>query len=434
MRDKIKWLKNLKRFLTIHHLLAGISVFVMAFSWYFMSDSTVIGAPGDHLLEAFSLDSWSGDQTGTHLTAIYGLILLMISFPLIRVNVIERFKVRWPTVFFYVILIIFAMNRITDAIAVDIKAQLQGLKSIEYIEEGNIFEYQWEDGQLEDFVMVFTLKNHNEDRHKFSIMLDSRWMRKDDEIPIKILNKDGSLAIFELYGRQEKRFVITSHDYSYSDGKKLNNGSGFSSIEELILTNNHEQIKLSDHHYFGQIADVALQVGKTSDVEAFDSLEATYELNYRSYDEEAKIDVILRRVEGHKIIWDKVWSDIMLTELSPYSELVQRDDKLYIEVSGKLYVINQADGRQVFEPVRVGSGEKPVIDEEGNIYYVGFYDPFASKVSASGEIVWQINHLEAYYWPYNLRIEGQSLLIDCEKTDDTSVYDLKISKNTGRLW
>jgi len=229
------------------------SVLLMAVSIFLMKESPRYGSIGDYLLEAVGIAPWTGDYTGGHLTVIYLGIVLMFSVIFTRIYLVDHYKVKWSSALFYVIVLITLMSQVADSVITNIKEHSEGLQSIEYIDEGNVFEYKWRDGELEDFVMVFTLKNYSDEEQEFSVTIDSRWMRRDNLEPIQLLNKDGSVATFHLFERQQKTFVITPYNYSYSGGDKFENGGGNSTIQEVILTSGDQQVKLSYRDFFGQV-------------------------------------------------------------------------------------------------------------------------------------------------------------------------------------
>ncbi len=229
------------------------SILLMAVSIILMKESPRYGALGDYLLEAMGIASWTSDNTGGHLTVIYLLVVLMFSIIFTRIYVIDHYKVKWSSALFYVIVLISLMSHVVDSVITNIKSDADGLQSIEYIDEGNVFEYKWRDGVLEDFVMVFTLKNYSDEDHDFLVTIDSRWMRGDGLDPIQILNKDGTVASFSLFEHQEKTFVITPYKYTYSGGKTFDNGGGNSSIQEVILTSDDQEVKLSNNDFFGTL-------------------------------------------------------------------------------------------------------------------------------------------------------------------------------------
>jgi len=161
--------------------------------------------------------------------------------------------------------------------------------------------------------------------------------------------------------------------------------------------------------------------------------ESPYILYDVSYPEEAKIDLHLMKMVGTEVLWKRTWKDIYLTELSPYSELVETDGRLYLEVFGSLYGLSAETGADVFDPVLVGAGERPVVDEDGAVYYVGYYGPFATKVAKDGTVLWQIDYLDDFYWPWELKAAGDYLYITCDQMEDTAINLLQVDKMTGTI-
>jgi hypothetical protein len=98
-----------------------------------------------------------------------------------------------------------------------------------------------------------------------------------------------------------------------------------------------------------------------------------------------------------------------------------------------LYVIDEETGDEVFQPLMVGAGQKPHVDSEGNIYCLGYYGPFATKVLANGDLAWQLDYLEDYYWPSDFYFDGPFMYISCEPDGGAWVNTLQVDKETGQV-
>ena len=146
-----------------------------------------------------------------------------------------------------------------------------------------------------------------------------------------------------------------------------------------------------------------------------------FEIETILYQEESKIDIVLKAInEDLDIVWDKKWEKIDLTELLPNSEYVVSNDRIYIEVAGKLYAMNIKTGEEIFKPIIVGVTEIPVLDNEGNIYCTGYYGPLLTKISPSGEIKWQIEDIEDIMWPGKPYIEGEYIYVPYQAVNEES--------------
>jgi len=156
------------------------------------------------------------------------------------------------------------------------------------------------------------------------------------------------------------------------------------------------------------------------------------ELKTIQHNEESKVDVVLMVVDkDEKILWERKWTGLYMTELPPNSQYKKFEDRIYIEVQGELYSIDRLTGKDVFAPVHVGSTEIPVVDDIGNVYCTGYYGPLITKVDYDGKIVWQLEDNENAIWPGKPFLEGQYVYVPFESAGE-AVYNLgQINAETG---
>jgi len=152
------------------------------------------------------------------------------------------------------------------------------------------------------------------------------------------------------------------------------------------------------------------------------------------YEEEAKVDVVfIAQDEDSKIVWQRVWKDIYLSELNPHSDYVVWEDKVYLEIHGELYGMNKFTGEEIFSPIVVGSIEIPVIDNDGAVYCTGYYGPLVTKVSKTGEVLWQIDDHFDMVWPSKPIIEGEFVYVKFESFGDSGLNLSQINKTNGSI-
>lgn len=231
-------------------LKAIASLLLMATSLFVMIDTKHFNAVGDTLLKSVGIAPWTGDHTGIHMTVIYFGIVFLLSFPLVRIFFMARYKKSLSHVLVILAILITGMTQMTEMTINRIKADSDGVYSIEYLEEGSYFEYSYDEGKLIDLVVLFTLKNHSQEDRDFKVSLDSNWMRNERDGYIKILNKDGSFATFNLHGKEEETFAMTLLNYNLSDNRVFT-GRGGGEIKNLIIEDANHRIKLSDDYFFG---------------------------------------------------------------------------------------------------------------------------------------------------------------------------------------
>lgn len=82
------------------------------------------------------------------------------------------------------------------------------------------------------------------------------------------------------------------------------------------------------------------------------------------------------------------------------------------------------------EVISLGGGICHAVDADGTIYVGGFYGPDPIAISSNGEILWEANFNDAYYWLHKIEIEGENLLCYYDMSDkgDTPAQ-VSITKN-----
>ncbi len=158
------------------------------------------------------------------------------------------------------------------------------------------------------------------------------------------------------------------------------------------------------------------------------------QLPTKSYNEEAKVDVILTASKNSNVIWEMTWPNIYLSELDPHSEFTIHEDRIYLEVHGELFGINRLTGDEVFDPVQLGVMSKPLVDTDGFIYCEGYYGPFISKVSPpEGKIVWQENEPPNAMWPMGIEIDKNYVYVHYENVDSKDYNMVQLRKDNGQM-
>lgn len=164
------------------------------------------------------------------------------------------------------------------------------------------------------------------------------------------------------------------------------------------------------------------------------SIVSNFEIKTIDYENDSKIDVILTGSDKNsKQIWEKKWSNVILTELFPYSEYVIHDENLYIEVAGKLFGLDINTGKELFTPLVVGVPDVPILDSDGNIYCSGYYGPLLTKISPEGKIIWQIKNIDNFYWPRTPYIEGKYVYIPFGLDNENSINLVQVDSDTGNV-
>jgi len=161
------------------------------------------------------------------------------------------------------------------------------------------------------------------------------------------------------------------------------------------------------------------------------SAELSYLVVTQPYNEEAKIDIMLKALQDGSVKWEKTWKNVYISELDSYSEYWVHENRIYIEVQGLLYALNRMNGEEVFKPVMIGVTTIPVVDVDGAIYSEGYYGPFLTKVSPMGEIEWQKNEPENAMWPHKVELDNSHVYVHYEVIDTQEANMTQYKKDTG---
>jgi len=70
------------------------------------------------------------------------------------------------------------------------------------------------------------------------------------------------------------------------------------------------------------------------------------------------------------------------------------------------------------------------VDENGTMYIGGYYGPDPVAIAMDGEILWHADFNGAYYWLYEIKIEGENLILSYDMDDSTyEPATVKLAKN-----
>lgn len=213
-----------------------ILIGTMVTSFLLMFDTKYLRAPGDYLLEFFGLKSWTGELSGTHLTVIYFGIVFFVSLFLIEKHLINEYKMKWRNVIIILIFSIALYSSTVGTIVQIIMRNSDTLTSIEYQSEVGQRSFDKDNGEYTSFDVVFKLNNKSRDKRKFYVDFNSSWRREDGESSIKVLDKNGERAVFELAGEASEIFELDEKDYILIDDDQEGNYSSSGILDEIILT------------------------------------------------------------------------------------------------------------------------------------------------------------------------------------------------------
>ncbi len=122
-----------------------------------------------------------------------------------------------------------------------------------------------------------------------------------------------------------------------------------------------------------------------------------------------------------RLAWSCETDEVQLTELDPFSSIIDDGDVIYYAAANQLIARNKYNGNLLWSVDDVGSSNSIVVDEK-NIYISGFYGPNIVVVSKDGKELYREDS-ESYGRVYELEIEGDELVIKYEYDVDGSPED-----------
>lgn len=86
---------------------------------------------GDYIVEFIGLRSWTGDQTGLHLSVIYYDILFIVSMQFVRKLGMSQLNLNLKKIFVYLIGLNILFSFVTGTIVKNVEANSKGLLAID---------------------------------------------------------------------------------------------------------------------------------------------------------------------------------------------------------------------------------------------------------------------------------------------------------------
>lgn len=237
-------------------IISIVLIIFMSVLFFLILDTKHIPPVGALMLESFGLKAWSGGDTGFNLTLIYFGVPFLIAYIELRRQIVIQKRFKPLTAFIIFLVCVTVMNTATGFIVQRMKSGMDDLYTIAYIDESGNIKLDYQDQKLKTLHIEFALKNYDDIAHTFSVSLNSEWFEADRVAPIKILNKEGSDAMFTLQAGEEKLFVIDRENYDIEGGVIGENFGYTSFIEEIILSGDGvEAVKLTHKSIFGKPAN-----------------------------------------------------------------------------------------------------------------------------------------------------------------------------------
>lgn len=227
-----------------------LSVFVMSLMFFMIIDTRYARPIGDYIIEFMGLRSWTGNQTGLHLSAIYFGVLFIVSILFVRRFAMSELNLNWKRIFVYLIGLNILFTFATGTIVKNIKANSKGLLAIGIEKKSNL-SYEFDGETYIQFDGEITLKNYSDEEQHFYLMIDDR----EGIGSAELYNSYEHDSFFSLKGNEEKTFFITLDHVKVEniDFPDYDWASGTGGIDRLVLTNeNGEVVRLEENDFLGE--------------------------------------------------------------------------------------------------------------------------------------------------------------------------------------
>lgn len=234
-------------------------IWLFMFSLFLIIGSSIdgIGTPGDYILRSLGLAVWSQGTTGVHMIAIYMITPIMIG--LFEIGIYRR-KLEYGRLktFILFVIILMSMKTMTVYSFEFVKGQSEGLLAVGFV--GKDSGYRIEQNREEaSFDIKVNLRNYSDEKQKFTMTLNNRRGKLNEDLPLEIYDLYGEKAYFELGSRETRVYHITPENYvvqlaPLSESYSSSSRSG--QVSEVILGDSTGSVRLSSEHLKGIVLEV----------------------------------------------------------------------------------------------------------------------------------------------------------------------------------
>lgn len=226
-----------------------LSIFFMSLAFFMMVDTRYVRPLGDYVVEFIGLSSWTGDQTGLHLSVIYFAIIFIGLILLVQKYAIKDLAIQARTVFIYFIGLNLLFTLMISGVVRTIKGNSEGLLAIG-IEQKSDLTYEFNGKRYIQYDLDITLKNYSDIEQTFYLTVDER----DGMGSAQLKSLDTADELFHLSGNEQRRFFLTAEHVVFEavDLPDYDWANGTGRIDRLILSNERgEKVQLEDRDFLG---------------------------------------------------------------------------------------------------------------------------------------------------------------------------------------
>lgn len=152
------------------------AIFFLAISVHLMVTTRYAYALGDYLLLWLGLRPWSGRFTGTyflgtHYTIFYFGILSILALILVKKYAFQKANIRGRNIFIIFVILLCALNFLTNATVKIVKANSEGLKVMGIDNTDSFMDCQFKDGEFVEVRAEIELTNYSDNLVEFRMKL-----------------------------------------------------------------------------------------------------------------------------------------------------------------------------------------------------------------------------------------------------------------------
>ena len=142
----------------------------------------------------------------------------------------------------------------------------------------------------------------------------------------------------------------------------------------------------------------------------------------RIYEEGLEYAVITGFLDSGEQSWSVTTDSYPAAQLNRVCEVGLKDDRYYYTEGEVLVALNAVDGSEIWRNEELsGAATCSAFDEEGNVYICGYLGPHFFAADKDGSTLAVIRSFsDDYYWPYEIRIQGDTAVVSVEGTPDGS--------------
>jgi len=228
---------------------AYIPILFAAVTYFMMIPETVVGTPGDYVLQFLGISPRSGGfnaryniHTGRHNTPYIFGMLFLISLLFVYLVSMKKHKLRKIEILSAFLIMMIAVNfSVTTSVQTFMKNE-EGLKALSHEPREGRLEYEFVNDDLVEFDMNIELTNYSQEAKSFYVSFKNYYDNELGSNEIMVKTMDGQPALFTIEGDTSEVINITSKDYILDGWQYTGDHYKAISIQEFTLRDPEGQL------------------------------------------------------------------------------------------------------------------------------------------------------------------------------------------------